>query len=234
MKSLLWLICMGLLAATPVSAQVYHYTDDKGRRIFVDRLSQVPPEYRDQLETRGRVLSEEEKLQQELLRADLLSEQARREQLRRVDLLLATMEVPVTIRGNMVYIPVRAVHGGRRVDSQLLLDTGASATVFHRASLTSLPLRPRPAGYAQVASGQRIPTESASFDRIEIGPFKLENQSALIIDFQGSGYDGLLGMDFLRQVEYRIDFDRSMIVWEPTRYKELQDARQMLLTTFED
>ena len=32
-----------------ISAEIYKYTNDKGRKVFVDRLSQVPAKFSDQL-----------------------------------------------------------------------------------------------------------------------------------------------------------------------------------------
>ncbi|WP_160173665.1 hypothetical protein [Nitrincola sp. A-D6] len=34
-----------------------------------------------------------------------------------------------------------------------------------------------------------------------------------------------MSMDFLRQVDYRIDFDASKVIWDPARIAELRQQR---------
>nr|WP_246590183.1 retropepsin-like aspartic protease [Marinobacterium ramblicola] len=112
----------------------------------------------------------------------------------------------------------------------MLLDTGASGTVFHRDALKGLNGSTYRAGQARVASGEVIDVHAINLDRIEIGPFKIKSARAMVIDPVGrSNHDGLLGMDFLRQVHYRIDFERNLIIWEPERYAELKVKREALL-----
>lgn len=230
MKTALISACVCLCLSTSLAAQVYHYQDERGRKVYVDRLSQVPHQYRDQLQELFPPPSPEEQARQQLLRMEQLSEQAHTARLRELDAQMKALEMPVQIEHNSVLVPVRVVHRGRSVSTRLILDTGASSTVFHHASLSRLTLQTRPAGYAQVASGHLVETHSAQFDHIEIGPYSLRNQRAQLIDFQGNArHDGLLGMDFLRQVPYELDFDRSMMIWEPARYAQLREQREALL-----
>lgn len=223
---------MGLIflcALVPVAAlqaQILHYTDDTGRRIYVDNISKVPHAYRDQLEKRGSRLTPERRDELEIERQERLSAQQQQQYLRQLDQAIAALQTPVTMRGNSVMLPVKVTLRGRSANTLMILDTGATSTVFHRDKLSQLPVDARPSGYAQVASGDVIQTFSARFDRIEIGPYKIDGPRADIIDFQGAGaHDGLLGMDFLRQVDYRIDFDASQIIWDPARIAELRQQR---------
>ncbi|WP_162301251.1 retropepsin-like aspartic protease family protein [Nitrincola tibetensis] len=214
------------LSATTLHAQILHYTDDKGRRIYVDNISKVPQQYRNQLEVRGTQLTPERRNELDLKRQEQQNVQQLQQHLRQLDQAISALHTPLTMRGNSVMLPVKVTLQGRTANTLMILDTGASSTAFHRDKLSRLPIDARPSGYAQVASGDLIETFSARFDRIEIGPYRIDGPRASIIDFQGSGaHDGLLGMDFLRRVDYRIDFEASQIIWDPTRIAELKQQR---------
>ncbi|NVK42303.1 MAG: aspartyl protease family protein [Oceanospirillaceae bacterium] len=222
-----------LALSLPAQARIYKYVDDNGRQVFVDSLSKVPQQFRDQLESRDEY---SEQLSPEALslerneRADLERQQQEVQQRRKLEQLLRDMETAVKIANNRVLVPVTVVYGGRSAKTRMVLDTGATSTVFHKDALRSLPFVSRPAGHARVAGGGTIQTETVSFDRIEIGPYKVSNVRAFVIDHQGAsvGNDGLLGMDFLMNAKYRIDYERQLILWEPEHYAELQSLLKKL------
>lgn len=219
-------IFLCLLMSGSLSAQILHYVDDSGRRIYVDHITKVPPEYRDQLEVRGSRMTPQQQAELEQQRLERMDRQQLQQQLREVDQAIDASRTQVNIRGNSVLVPVRVQLGGRTVPLNLVLDTGATQTVIHRQSLDRLRIDARRAGYAQIASGDIIETYSARLDRIEIGPYTLNGPRAGIIDFQGNAtHDGLLGMDFLRQIDYRIDFENDQVIWDPSRLASLQTTR---------
>lgn len=229
-----YMALLSCLFSYPAVAQILHYTDHTGRKIFVDHITKVPPEYRDQLEVRGHRITAEQQAELEQQRLDRMSRQQLAQQLRQVDQAIEASRTQVMINGNSVMVPVRVQLGGRTVALNLILDTGASATVLHRQSLDRLRIDARLAGYARVASGEVIETYAARLDRMEIGPYSLNGIRAGIIDFQGrSAHDGLLGMDFLRQVDYRIDFDNEQVIWDPSRLASLQATRTEILEAME-
>ena len=221
------LVLMGLICLpSGLQAQIIHYIDEQGRRVFVDDISKVPPAYRSQFQTRSSEVTPERREEMELEWQQRQSAQQRQQYVRQLDQAIEALHTPVKMWGNSVMVPVKVTLRGRTVNTMMIFDTGASSTVFHREKLARLPIDPRPSGHAQVASGDVVETFSTRFDRIEIVPYQLNSPRALIIDFKGGApYDGLLGMDFLRQVEYRIDFNTSQIIWNPTRVAELQQQR---------
>jgi len=210
-------------------ADIYHYVDASGRKVFVDSLSQVPEQYLDQLQTRAEARPA---ALPEAAEKDASIQEIRQQlddMLEGLDKAIAKLETSVLIRGNQVIVPVRAVYGNRRADTRLLLDTGASGTLFHRQALSPLRGATYDSGSAQIANGEVIDVQAINLDRLEIGPFKTKSTRAMVIDPVGSSrHDGLLGMDFLRQVEYRIDYDNDLLIWRPQRHKELMEQRERI------
>ena len=139
---------------------------------------------------------------------------------RREERVIAGGEEPtkVRIRGNAVLVPVTVVCGGREADVELLLDTGASATTLHAAVADRLAVDLDRANKArvQVVGGEILEARMIRVDRLTVGPHTRRNVRAVVVPHRGpaSGYDGLLGMDVLRGLKYRVDFKKELLVWE--------------------
>ena len=121
----------------------------------------------------------------------------------------------VLIRGNQILVPVRLGYGDREIRTMLVLDTGATRTTIFRACASELNLRKTDSATAKLADGRVVPTEIGILDYLAVGPHRLSNHDVSIIDFSGSEEvaGGLLGMNFLKNVRYDIDFERQTIDW---------------------
>ena len=213
--------------STLVWAQLYEYRDNTGRRVFVDRISAVPLQYRDQLVSRETYQSSpEERVAAQRLREISQLEVA----LRRIDRLLANASSPISFNNNQVVVPVEIGRGNRSRTLKLLLDTGANRTVFHREALSGLVSEDRLVGGARTASGEEIPLYQAKVDRLQIGPFEISPAQVQLLEFRGSSaHQGLLGMDLLSQVEYQLDLEGKTLQWAPDEIAELEVERQSLI-----
>ncbi|MCD4689112.1 MAG: retroviral-like aspartic protease family protein [Desulfuromonadaceae bacterium] len=185
------LLLLGLLMQPQAShSEIHSYVDEQGTRIFVDDAYLSPTERRG--------------LQQRVLD----SENAQRK----------SLSTPVKVYGNQVLVPVELSDGNRQVRAQLLLDTGASQTVFYRRTVVSLRTKFLGKGWSRLAGGQLIATERVRLAALQVGPYTWKTPAVYLIDLNDSDapFDGLLGMDFLRQHHYRIDFQQQLIHWQPT------------------
>lgn len=230
-----------LLGWTAAEAAFFKYTDRQGRIHYVDEIWKVPMEYRGQV---GRIserydhLPEEEKAQaieedrkrqtaleierQRLTELQLkeLSEREAAERRQRADLdrrrALAGMETRVAVVNNQILVPVTFAHQGREVATQLILDTGASHTVLHRATAAPLNIVTLAKGKSTIAGGQTVATELGKVDAMRVGPIEARDIHVTLIPFEGPRppYGGLLGMDFLSQVEYSIDYANQVVRWK--------------------
>jgi clan AA aspartic protease (TIGR02281 family) len=125
----------------------------------------------------------------------------------------------VAIRGNQVIVPVTVAHEGEELEVHLLLDTGATSVVLHRRIADKLKIDTSKADRipVQVVGGRILPAHRMRLSRMSVGPIEREDVEVLILEERGSSafMDGLLGMTFLRGLEYTVDFDRGWIRWKP-------------------
>jgi predicted aspartyl protease len=124
-------------------------------------------------------------------------------------------QTPVVITGNQVLVPVTIVYRGRSANATLLLDTGASVTgisegIAARLGVESSETQP---ALAVVADGSVVKARWFVADSLVVGPKVVSPLQVGILPGALPGVDGLLGMDFLKNVRYQVNFSRSVIEW---------------------
>jgi clan AA aspartic protease (TIGR02281 family) len=118
--------------------------------------------------------------------------------------------------GSQVLVPVTLGYQGKEVEVLLLLDTGSTITVLHREVADSLKLKSIQKAKLMVTGGAALDADIVKLDYVEVGPIKKEGLHASVIHHEGLEvtYKGLLGMNFLEGLGYRIDSARRVIRWE--------------------
>ena len=216
-----------LMLPSGLRAEYYRYVTDDGQVHYVDDLTQVPERYLEQvktfretddnLSTEERALMLQRERDRERLRGledDRYLEQKRKEQEQK------HYETNVIIQGNQVLVPVTISHEDRSGEALFLLDTGATHLVIFKEFASQFNLKSIKKGYSKVAGGGLVPSELAMIDAVQVGPLRVENAGATIIENRkGSGrefeFSGLLGIDILQHLEYTIDFEDKKIRWKP-------------------
>ena len=130
--------------------------------------------------------------------------------------LAATAETKVVIKGNQVLVPVVLCYGDNETEALLLMDTGASGTVLHKNLAESLNLKEDIKGEIIVAGGKTVKSSVEKLKAVKVGPVTKKDLYVHVIDHQGPPveHQGLLGMDFLRGLEYKVDFKKQVIEWK--------------------
>lgn len=134
-----------------------------------------------------------------------------------IGIFLNDKETKVIIKKDRVFIPVTLGYEGNEVKTFLAFDTGANSIVLHKHIADRLNITKLVRSKAKVADGTEINTNVSLLDYVQVGPHKKEDLLVTVIDFKGTTdpyYNGLLGMNFLKDFEYSIDFERKVIKWK--------------------
>lgn len=217
---LLLTIISTLLISTAVQAEIYRYVDENGHSVYVDNLASVPSQHRQKFIDEQTGTDESNDSTTDQMPQESTDWDARWQQ------LIADSEpeptnqqaqtTAVSIINNRVIVPVLVKLKRRKVQLNLLLDTGASITLLHQQSIKKLKIGKTRTRQASLADGSTVDINVAKVSELTVGPIMLLNTPIAIIENQGRRQqtDGLLGLDVLRHHPFNIDYKNQLIIWE--------------------
>ncbi|MBI4773040.1 MAG: aspartyl protease family protein [Deltaproteobacteria bacterium] len=203
------LLILFMFLSVPVyeaRGEVYKYLDDEGQIHFTDDLTTIPEKYWDEVQT---------------------LKVSRKEPAERTPASAPELPGPPSTAVDIdefghVYLQVEARYRSRSETFRFMLDTGSSMSSLtaHAADMLGVI-------YAEgetstvVADGRVVSNGWVTLDKMQVGPFVLENKPVLIHGSdprQELPYEGLLGQDLLSKVEYRLDRENKQIQWLKTDF----------------
>lgn len=218
--SLLLSILLTTFSLTTAQAEIYHYTDERGHSVYVDNLASVPSQHRqrfidEQTENDEPTYSITDKNQQNSTDWDSRWQ----ELVINSEPELAAQHAQTTsvrIINNQVIVPVQIKLKRKKVQLNLLLDTGASITLLHEHSINKLKLGKTKSRRAKIADGSTIDIKVAKMTELSVGPIRIQNTPVAIIENKSrrQQFDGLLGLDVLRHHPFNIDYQNQLIIWQ--------------------
>lgn len=169
--------------------------------------------YRGQIERVEHSSQEERKLMQESWEEERLKSEAQ-QKTRQQQRETGSKEIAVGRQGNHLFANV-VLNG--KVNAKLLIDTGSSFIVLSPAIARGLNISmdaEKPDLKLTLADGREVPGKMLKLDTISIGEARANDVQAAVIYQEApfQGYDGLLGMSFLKLFKFEINLEKSSII----------------------
>jgi hypothetical protein len=195
-------------AVTPVSAQIYRWTDERGEVRYSQGIHSIPPQFR------GRAVMMSSP-SQPAVPAPAATEPPAASGAPAGTTPAGGARIPFK-PGEPIMVNARINGGG---NTQLLLDTGAQGTVISPTALAALGISYRNAvrgsikGVTGNADVLAVRIESIEVEGARFGPLLVVAHDAGL----GSGRDGLLGRDFLDNFIVTIDSANRVVTLTPKK-----------------
>jgi hypothetical protein len=186
---------------------LFKWVDDEGVVHMTDSLSQVPPQYRSQVENKNFQTANSSDTEGESL--SITSAENGPANLKNFEVPYQPFEgnarriiIPVTLNDSIV--------------AHLLLDTGSPGLMISQELASRLGLANEENDGLKILTGGiggATPATLAVVDTIKIGDATAEFFPTTITKIPSRAFEGLVGMDFLSNYKISIDINRSVVIF---------------------
>ncbi len=189
---------------------LYKWVDEEGTVHMTDTLSQVPPQYRNQLEKRVLQNTTPEMKPESQTHGTGEKSGAAAGNLKHFEVAYQAFEGT----SRRINIPVTF---NETVTARLLLDTGSPGLMISPKLADRLGLLDEQDGNLLVMAagiGGSVPAMLAVVDALRVGEARAEFLPATIARMPSDDWEGLVGMDFIANYKISIDSDRSVLIFD--------------------
>jgi hypothetical protein len=197
-----------ILSAFPnfsCASDLFKWVDEEGTVHMTDTLSQVPPQYRNQVDKKNLELAPSA-----FSDPKLHPPESSRNALRHVEVRFQGFEG----RSRRIIIPVTF---NDSVEARLLLDTGSPGLMISPALAKRLGLLDERETMLRVMTGGiggAMPAVLAVVDTVRVGEARAEFLPATITQIPSSEFEGLVGMDFMSNYRISLDVKNGLLAFD--------------------
>jgi hypothetical protein len=200
---LLGVLVLGL--GCPAAGELFKWVDAEGIVHMTDNISQIPLQYRDQVEKRKIQTSGQPIMQPAFQEKDAVSGN-----LKHFEIRYQAFEG----RSRRIIIPVTF---NESVEAPLLLDTGSPGLMISPRLAKRLGLLDDAETLLKVMTGGiggATPAILAVVDSLKVGEARAEFLPATITQIPSSEFEGLVGMDFMSNYRISIDTKNNLLAFD--------------------
>jgi len=203
MRKIIFCFLLVLIARTGL-ADLFKWVDEEGTVHMTDSWSQVPPQYREQVDRRRLQNSNEF-----VLRPGV-SLDASPDRLKHIEVPYQAFEG----RSRRIIVPVTF---NDSIEAHLLLDTGSPGLMISPALAARLGLLDESKTKLKIMAGGiggSTPAILSVVDTVQVGEARSEFLPATIAQIPSDEFEGLVGMDFMSNYSISIDIKNSIIAFD--------------------